>query len=52
MGNLDDFELQFMKCDETLQNQKWIFTDFMNETALNDWRNSGRPLPGGEGIFW
>ena len=36
--------IKLSECDNSMKEQKWTFTSFMNETALLDWKNFGRPL--------
>lgn len=43
-ANLDEMNLKFTKCNETLEMQKWKWSQFVNETALGNWEKSGKPL--------
>lgn len=40
--------IKFSKCDETIKEQKWKFTEFTNEATLRDWKSFGRPLEDNE----
>lgn len=51
MANLSSYELTFSKCDETLMTQKWIWSDFVDEAALKNWTNIGRPRRKDQ-FFW
>lgn len=51
-ANLEDLTLKFEKCDENSSLQRWMFTEFVNETALNNWEQSGRSLKGTDGVYW
>ncbi|XP_070497839.1 N-acetylgalactosaminyltransferase 6-like [Chironomus tepperi] len=49
--NFEDLTLKFAKCDESLKQQKWIFNEFVNQTALSNWSHFGRPLQE-DGVYW
>lgn len=51
-GNGNGGNLELTKCDETLKQQRWIFNEFMNETALKNWNYSGRPFQAGNSVYW
>ena len=50
-ANLEDLSLKFAKCDESLKQQKWMFNEFINETALSNWSRFGRSFQG-DGVYW
>ncbi|KAG5672938.1 hypothetical protein PVAND_003025 [Polypedilum vanderplanki] len=51
-GNAEERTLKLTKCDEMLKSQKWIFSDFVNATALQNWYESGRKFKDDNSVFW
>ncbi|XP_070497840.1 N-acetylgalactosaminyltransferase 4-like [Chironomus tepperi] len=51
-GEINEESIKFANCNDSIKLQQWIFSDFMNETALNDWKNSGRPMHGDDDVYW
>jgi hypothetical protein len=51
-GDASERTLKLVKCDETLQNQRWVFSEFVNATALNNWFDSGRKFKDDGSVFW
>ena len=37
-------KLKFVICDEEVESQKWIWTNFVNKLLLDNWNRSGRPF--------
>lgn len=51
-AQIDKESVKFADCNASIKEQQWTFSDFMNETALYDWKNSGRPFQGNESAYW
>lgn len=51
-ADINEESINFADCNDSIKLQQWTFIDFMNETALYDWKNSGRPMQGGESAYW
>lgn len=43
-ADVDTGQLKFALCDETTENQRWIWTSFTNKTLLENWEKSGKPF--------
>lgn len=50
--NTEEMSIKLQKCDENLKTQKWIFTTFINQTAIQDWHKSGRPFKNNHYFYW
>lgn len=48
----DDGRLDFRPCDESAATQRWTWTDFVNETSLENWIDSGRPFEDDDMFYW
>lgn len=51
-GDLSEKILKLFECNSSSEHQRWKFNDFMNQTAISDWKNYGRPFEDENSIYW
>lgn len=47
----EEGRIEFKSCNESVATQRWTWTDYINETSLENWADSGKPIEEDETFY-